>query len=83
MVAAGRDAERISTVLAELGLQAGRQPSPGASDNGAQGPMLEIEGSWDVTDAAGLGKAQRWQGVSQVVCALGSKFGRQQDGSMG
>ena len=83
VVAAGRDAERTSAALAELSLQAGQQPSPGAAGNGSRGPMLEIEGGWDVTDAAGLGQAQRWRGVSQVVCALGSKFGRQQDGSLG
>ncbi|KAK9845099.1 hypothetical protein WJX74_010569 [Apatococcus lobatus] len=83
VVAAGRDADRTSAALAELGLQAGQQPSPGGSGNGSKGPMLEVEGGWDVTDRAGLGQAQRWQGVSQVVCALGSKFGRQQNGSMG
>ncbi len=83
VVAAGRDAERIQASLAELGLEAGRQPSTSAFGNGTSGPVLEIEGGWDVTDAAALGKAERWRGITQVVSALGSKFGRQADGSMG
>ena len=83
VVAAGRDAERIQGVLAEMGLEAGQQASLSYASNGAGGPLLEIEGGWDVTEPSLLGKAERWQGVSQVVCALGSKFGRQEDGSMG
>jgi len=73
VVAAVRSAEMATKVFSELGLKGGPQPSGGA---------LILRGAVDVTDAATI-TPELFNGISQVVIAMGAVAGRLPDGSFG
>lgn len=45
--------------------------------------MLAIEGGVDITNPKTLSRHGLWDGVTQVVCAVGPVFGRLPNGKMG
>lgn len=78
VIAAARDAEKAKTVFKELGLKEGAQKGAG----GAKGGILIFQGIVDVTSPATL-TAELFEGVTQVISAVGPVFGRTADGKMG
>ncbi|MEW5303776.1 MAG: hypothetical protein WDW36_006435 [Sanguina aurantia] len=75
VIAAARSESKATQVFGAMEMAAGVQP-------GGKG-ILFVEAGLDVTDAASIGKAAMWKGVSQVVNCLGPVFGPLPGGGFG
>jgi hypothetical protein len=75
VVAAARTVDKARAAFAEAGLAEGRQPGGG-------GGILFLATGVDITQPSTL-DAALFEGVDQVVVAVGGVFGRTADGAMG
>lgn len=69
VVAAGRDSEKVKSALHELGLEEGS----------THGGILAFEGGIDIANAGSLSNGL-WEGVEQVVIAVGPTYSKSENG---